>query len=507
MAELDQSFIEQEQEQEQEQDQDQEQQIENEDVDVHENENEHECKDGILDNSHSENKLDLGDDSVAAEGEKWPGWPGESVFRILVPAQKVGSIIGRKGEYIKKTCEETKARIKVLDGPPGTRERAVMVSAKEDPNVSLPSAIDGLLRVHKQVLDGLDNDSSHDPAAVGSKVSTRLLVPAAQAGFLIGKQGTTVKSIQEESNCIVRVLGPEDLPVFALQDDRIVEVVGEPTGIHKAIELIACHLRKFLVDRSIIPIIEMQMQMPNSQMEHMPPAQSWGPPPQAFPPNAAGGPGYGASPHFMPPPRQFDNYYPSADMPSLSEKQPHQGISDYGREVPMPVHSSSNQPMQSIITQLRFLCFFLLAWTHGTYFQTYHLEGIKKAPLILGNQVTQQMQISLSYADAVIGTAGANVSYIRRVSGAAVTIQETRGVPGEMTVEITGTASQVQTAQQLIQNFMAEAAAPQSKTAPAADQGYNSYATHGSVYTPPSNPSLAGQTGGYSSYYGTNYGY
>lgn len=59
--------------------------------------------------------------------KKWPGWPGENVFRLLVPVQKVGSIIGRKGEYIKKTCEETKARIKILDGPPGTNERTVSI--------------------------------------------------------------------------------------------------------------------------------------------------------------------------------------------------------------------------------------------------------------------------------------------------------------------------------------------------------------------------------------------
>lgn len=65
--------------------------------------------------------------------------------------------------------------------------------------------------------------------------------------------------------------------------------------------------------------------------------------------------------------------------------------------------------------------------------------------------MTQQMQIPLTYADAVIGTQGASISYIRRVSGATVAIQETRGLPGEMTVEISGTASQVQTAQQLIQ--------------------------------------------------------
>ncbi|CAN1233491.1 Flowering locus K homology domain [Linum perenne] len=46
---------------------------------------------------------------------------------MLVPAQKVGSIIGRKGEFIKKIVEETRARVKILDGPPGTAERAVSV--------------------------------------------------------------------------------------------------------------------------------------------------------------------------------------------------------------------------------------------------------------------------------------------------------------------------------------------------------------------------------------------
>lgn len=65
-------------------------------------------------------------DSLPVEADKkWPGWPGESVFRILIPAQKVGAIIGRKGEFIKKMCEESKARIKILDGPPGVPERTV----------------------------------------------------------------------------------------------------------------------------------------------------------------------------------------------------------------------------------------------------------------------------------------------------------------------------------------------------------------------------------------------
>jgi len=71
-----------------------------------------------------EAELQGGEEPVVAE-KKWPGWPGESVFRMLVPAQKVGGIIGRKGEFIKKIVEETRARVKILDGPPGTAQRAV----------------------------------------------------------------------------------------------------------------------------------------------------------------------------------------------------------------------------------------------------------------------------------------------------------------------------------------------------------------------------------------------
>lgn len=92
---------------------------------ANENEKENEPEDVMPEDSHPDVKQNNADEPVSGVVDKWPGWPGESIFRMLVPAQKVGSIIGRKGEYIKKTCEETKARIKILDGPPGTRERAV----------------------------------------------------------------------------------------------------------------------------------------------------------------------------------------------------------------------------------------------------------------------------------------------------------------------------------------------------------------------------------------------
>lgn len=61
------------------------------------------------------------------------------------------------------------------------------------------------------------------------------------------------------------------------------------------------------------------------------------------------------------------------------------------------------------------------------------------------------MQIPLSYAEDIIGVEGRSIEFIRRSSGAFLTVQESRGLPDEITVEIKGTSSQVQAAQQLIQ--------------------------------------------------------
>ncbi|XP_019258398.1 PREDICTED: flowering locus K homology domain-like [Nicotiana attenuata] len=411
--------------------------------------------------------------SGGGEEKRWPGWPGENVFRMLVPSKKVGGIIGRKGEYIKKTCEETKARIKVLDGLPGSTERAVMISAKEEPSLSIPPAMDGLLKVHKRIID-VDHDSTNTPSGAGKPVSSRLLVAATQAAILIGKQGATVKSIQDESHCTIRILGGEHLPIFALPDDSIVEIQGEPAGVHKAVEMIATHLRKFLVDRSVIGVFEKLMQMPNARAhQHMPPpgpTEPWGPPPSSFP-MSAGGPGFGANPQYMPPPRQFDNYFPRVDRPL--DMQPHPGAL-YGRDASVGSHANV-QPQQSIVSK-----------------------------------VTQNIQIPLSYADAVIGASGSNISYIRRTSGATIAVQETRGVPGEMTVEINGSASQVQTAQQLIQNSIADATNSMQNAAGPPSQGYNPYPSQVPVY--PSQSSATGHAGqapaaDYGSVYGGSYGY
>lgn len=93
----------------------------------------------------------------------------------------------------------------------------VIISAKEEPDLSITPAMDALLKVHKRLVEGLEGDQTHGPPNSGNVVLTRLLVAATQAGFLIGKQGSTIKSIQETCNSAVRVVGMDSFSlIFSL---------------------------------------------------------------------------------------------------------------------------------------------------------------------------------------------------------------------------------------------------------------------------------------------------
>ncbi|PIA39734.1 hypothetical protein AQUCO_02600290v1 [Aquilegia coerulea] len=53
--------------------------------------------------------------------------PDETVYRILCPVKKIGSVIGKGGDIIKALRDETHAKIKVGDSVPGTDERVVII--------------------------------------------------------------------------------------------------------------------------------------------------------------------------------------------------------------------------------------------------------------------------------------------------------------------------------------------------------------------------------------------
>ncbi|KQJ96693.1 hypothetical protein BRADI_3g26697v3 [Brachypodium distachyon] len=209
--------------------------------------------------------LDSADDTNCSAGEnRYPGWPGTTVFRMLISSTKVGAIIGQKGERVRRLCEETKASVRVIGGHFAAAERVVLIFAKEQPDEPIPPAMDALLRVYQNIVndDGLGMGSD-------SAVVTRILIPSEQALNLIGEQGSMINLIEEASQTDIRVLDC-NLPPAALDEDRIVEIWGQPTRVRKALELVARHLRKYLVDRSVIPLFDPHVPMTTSHVDTSP---------------------------------------------------------------------------------------------------------------------------------------------------------------------------------------------------------------------------------------------
>ncbi|XWS70606.1 hypothetical protein CRYUN_Cryun03dG0060700 [Craigia yunnanensis] len=396
-----------------------------------------------------EGEVEIGEAAV----DKWPGWPGYNVFRLIVAVSKVGSIIGRKGELVRKICDETRARIRILEGPVGIPDRIVLISGKEEPDMPLSPAIDAAVRVFKRVV-GLS--SNEGDVAVASFCSIRLLVASSQAINLIGKQGSTIKSIQEVTNASVRVLSEDEVPSYATSDERILEIHGEALNVLKGLEAVLGHLRKFLVDQSVIPIFEKTY---NAKISQERPADAWTDKTQSSLHSASAhqigiGSDYSLS-------LKRDPLYDHETH--LEPKIPPSGLSLYGQD-------------------------------HGI--GAIRSSGVIRATAPIVTQMTQTMQVPLSYAEDIIGVGGSNIAYIRRVSGAILTIQESGGLPDEITVEIKGTTSQVQMAQRLIQDFTSSHNEPAASIYSKVDTGLSAYSQlPETTYT----PSFASHRGGYGS--------
>ncbi|KAJ4962438.1 hypothetical protein NE237_022377 [Protea cynaroides] len=406
--------------------------------------------------------------TVTPAEKKWPGWPGDSVFRLIVPVLKVGSIIGRKGELIKKMCEETRARIRILEGAIGTADRIVLISGKEEPEAQVSPAMNAVLRVFKRV-QGLPENEGNATGSAAAGVSTcsiRLLVASSQAINLIGKQGSLIKSIQESTGATVRVLSGDEVPFYATSDERIVEIQGESWKVLKALEAVAGHLRKFLVDHSVIPLFEKTYNVSISQDRGV---EAWPDKTQNMLQTASQ---TGISSDY-PISLKRDSLYLDRETQMDSQIQ-HPGLSLYGQDPSLTGLRSSTL-------------------------------GRSAAPIV--TQVTQTMQIPLSYAEDIIGIGGTNIAYIRRTSGAILTVQESRGHPDEITVEIKGSSSQVQTAQQLIQEFISSHKEPVSSNYGKLDTGLRPYSQLTNTSYPSSSLSMqslggygSSGVGGYSSY-------
>ncbi|XP_011434288.1 poly(rC)-binding protein 3-like isoform X3 [Crassostrea angulata] len=140
--------------------------------------------------------------------------------RMIMQGKEVGSIIGKKGDNIKKFREDSGAKINISDG--SCPERIVTVTGTTE-------------CIHKaftMICKKFEEDLQNTPTVPKPPVTLRLVVPASQCGSLIGKGGSKIKEIRETTGASIQVAS-EMLPNST---ERAVTVSGTADAITLCIQ-------------------------------------------------------------------------------------------------------------------------------------------------------------------------------------------------------------------------------------------------------------------------------
>lgn len=304
--------------------------------------------------------------------------------------KEVGSIIGKKGDNIKKFREESGAKINISDG--SCPERIVTVTGSTE----------AILKAFSLIAKKFEEDLQNNTGVTNvpkPPVTLRLIVPASQCGSLIGKGGSKIKEIREVTGASIQVAS-EMLPSST---ERAVTVSGTAESITKCIYQICCVMMESPPKGATIPY------RPKPAM-----------PPVIF----AGGQAYTVQGQYA---------IPHPDLTKL-----HQLALQHAPL--LPGHGVGTLGSQALAT---------LAATNSLRPGT-----AAAAALASVTSSTSEMTIPNDLIGCVIGKGGAKINEIRQLSGATIKISNTEEGSKDRTVVISGTPEAINLAQYLINTSM-----------------------------------------------------
>ncbi|CAM9383126.1 unnamed protein product [Lampetra planeri] len=147
-------------------------------------------------------------------------------IRLLMHSKEVGSIIGKKGEFVKRVREESGARINISDA--NCPERIVTVTGPME-SIFLAFAL-----ITNKLEEDMGSTLSGSVMMSRPPVTLRLVVPASQCGSLIGKSGNKIQELRESTGAQVQVAGD----LLPNSTERAVTISGTPDAIVQCVRQI-----------------------------------------------------------------------------------------------------------------------------------------------------------------------------------------------------------------------------------------------------------------------------
>ncbi|XP_066841724.1 poly(rC)-binding protein 2 isoform X9 [Anser cygnoides] len=353
-------------------------------------------------------------------------------IRLLMHGKEVGSIIGKKGESVKKMREESGARINISEG--NCPERII----------TLAGPTNAIFKAFAMIIDKLEEDISssmtNSTAASRPPVTLRLVVPASQCGSLIGKGGCKIKEIRESTGAQVQVAGD----MLPNSTERAITIAGIPQSIIECVKQICVVMLESPPKGVTIP---------------------YRPKPSSSPVIFAGGQdryssGSASYPHTAP------SMCLNSDLegpPQEATRQPLHG-NELGPSpawaAVLPAYTIQGQYAipQPDLTKLHQLAM------QQSHFPMSHgntgFSGLDASAQTTSHELT----IPNDLIGCIIGRQGAKINEIRQMSGAQIKIANPVEGSTDRQVTITGSAASISLAQYLI-NVSLESAKPSSQAA------------------------------------------
>ncbi|NXI77568.1 PCBP2 protein, partial [Rhipidura dahli] len=344
-------------------------------------------------------------------------------IRLLMHGKEVGSIIGKKGESVKKMREESGARINISEG--NCPERII----------TLAGPTNAIFKAFAMIIDKLEEDISssmtNSTAASRPPVTLRLVVPASQCGSLIGKGGCKIKEIRESTGAQVQVAGD----MLPNSTERAITIAGIPQSIIECVKQICVVMLESPPKGVTIP---------------------YRPKPSSSPVIFAGG-----QDRYSSGTASYPHTAPTICLNSDLEGPPQEAYTIQGQyAIPQPdltkLHQLAMQqspfPMSPGNTGFS-----------GTDSRSPEVKGYWG--LDASAQTTShELTIPNDLIGCIIGRQGAKINEIRQMSGAQIKIANPVEGSTDRQVTITGSAASISLAQYLI-NVSLESAKPSSQAA------------------------------------------
>ncbi|XP_055621093.1 poly(rC)-binding protein 3 isoform X4 [Toxorhynchites rutilus septentrionalis] len=314
-------------------------------------------------------------------------------IRLIMQGKEVGSIIGKKGEIVKRFREESGAKINISDG--SCPERIVTVSG------SRSAIYKAFTLITKKFEEWCSQFQDNTNAQGKTQIPIRLIVPASQCGSLIGKGGSKIKEIREITGCSIQVAS-EMLPNST---ERAVTLSGSADSITQCIYHICCVMLESPPKGATIPY------RPKPQMNG--------------PVIVANGQAYTIQGNYA---------VPAQEVAGLA-KNPLAGLAALGLAGAIPTNTGGLNPTA-------------LAALAGSQLRTNNNRNVAQV-----QSQSHEMTVPNDLIGCIIGKGGTKIAEIRQISGAMIRIsncEERDSGNTDRTITITGNPDSVALAQYLI---------------------------------------------------------